>query len=66
MMQQLLERVFLPGFRNASLERRHDGALLELDGRTLAFTTDSYVVQPLFFPGGKRYRISSDSCKYKR
>jgi hydrogenase expression/formation protein HypE len=50
--QQLIEKMFLPLFRNPALEARHDGALLELNGAKLAFTTDSYVVKPLFFPGG--------------
>lgn len=50
--QQLIEKMFLPAFGNAALEARHDGALLELPSQKLAFTTDSYVVQPLFFPGG--------------
>jgi hydrogenase expression/formation protein HypE len=49
---RLLEEVFLPAFANEALARRHDGALLALDGRPLAFTTDGYVVRPLFFPGG--------------
>ena len=58
LMQQLLEDVFLPAFGNPILLKRHDGAVLGLpespgaDGRHLAFTTDSYVVRPLFFPGG--------------
>ena len=51
-MAQLIERLFLPAFGNAALAERHDGARLELDGAQLAFTTDSYVVSPLFFPGG--------------
>ncbi len=50
--QQLIEKVFLPLFANPALETRHDGALLDLQGAKLAFTTDSYVVKPLFFPGG--------------
>jgi hydrogenase expression/formation protein HypE len=50
--QQLIEKIFLPLFRNPMLETRHDGALLEVDGARLAFSTDSYVVKPLFFPGG--------------
>lgn len=49
---QLIERVFLPQFRNAALEARHDGAVLRVAGAKLAFTTDSYVVRPLIFPGG--------------
>ena len=50
--QQLIESLFLPAFENASLEARHDGAVLDIGGSRLAFTTDSYVVQPLLFPGG--------------
>lgn len=50
--QQLFERLFLPAFACAPLEARHDGAVLRLNGQRLAFTTDSYVVQPLLFPGG--------------
>jgi len=49
---QLIEDLFLPLFSNAPLAARHDGAVLELGARKLAFTTDSYVVRPLFFPGG--------------
>ncbi len=49
---QLIERIFLPAFHNPALETLHDGAVLEVGGVRLAFTTDSYVVQPLFFPGG--------------
>jgi hydrogenase expression/formation protein HypE len=52
LMHQLLERLFLPAFRNPLLETRHDGAVVEYAGLRLAFTTDAYVVQPLFFPGG--------------
>jgi hydrogenase expression/formation protein HypE len=49
---QLIERVFLPAFSNPALEARHDGAVVRAGGERLAFTTDSYVVRPLFFPGG--------------
>lgn len=49
---QLIEKLFLPSFKNEQLESRHDGAVLEIGGHRLAFTTDSYVVKPLFFPGG--------------
>lgn len=52
LMHQLIEKMFLPAFGNAPLEMRHDGAVVELNGVRLAFTTDSYVVSPLFFPGG--------------
>ena len=49
---QLIERVFLPAFGCPALDARHDGAVLNLSGLRLAFTTDSYVVRPLVFPGG--------------
>ncbi len=50
--RQLIERMFLPRFDNPFLAERHDGAVLQIDGARLAFTTDSYVVRPAFFPGG--------------
>jgi hydrogenase expression/formation protein HypE len=50
--QQLLDKIFLPSFDNPLLGQKHDGAVLELGGHKLAFTTDSFVVHPLFFPGG--------------
>jgi len=49
---QLLETLFLKAFSNPALEQRHDGAVVTVDEARLAFTTDSYVVRPLFFPGG--------------
>lgn len=49
---QLLESVFLPAFSNPALQSRHDGAVLSANGTRLAMTTDTYVVQPLVFPGG--------------
>lgn len=49
---QLIESVFLPAFTNDKLKTLHDGALLEVPDRQIVFTTDSFVVQPLFFPGG--------------
>jgi len=52
LMHQLIEKMILPAFSNSLLETRHDGAVFELGGARLAFTTDSYVVNPLFFPGG--------------
>lgn len=51
-MHDLIEKVFLPAFKNSLLETRHDGAVFSVNGARLAFTTDSYVVRPLFFPGG--------------
>ncbi|WP_328592468.1 hydrogenase expression/formation protein HypE [Saccharopolyspora elongata] len=50
--QTLVEAVFLEAFRNEVLEQLEDGAELAVDGGRLAFTTDSFVVSPLFFPGG--------------
>ncbi len=50
--QMLIERMFWPTFRNPALETLHDGAVLEVGGVRLAFTTDSFVVSPVFFPGG--------------
>ena len=58
--QTLIEALFLDAFRNPVLEQLEDGASLRLPGTDaagpvagrLAFTTDSYVVSPLFFPGG--------------
>jgi hydrogenase expression/formation protein HypE len=49
---ELVEHLFLPAFRNPALENLGDAAVLELAGRRLAMSTDSFVVQPLFFPGG--------------
>lgn len=51
-MHELLEALLLPNFGNQALLERHDGATLNISGARLAFTTDSYVVRPLFFPGG--------------
>jgi len=51
-MHELLEGLLLPSFQNDLLLERHDGATLTIAGTRLAFTTDSYVVKPLFFPGG--------------
>ncbi len=57
--QDLIDRVFRPAFANASLDAQHDGALLRLpDGSRLAFTTDSHVVSPLFFPGSDIGKIA--------
>ena len=49
---RLIEQILLPAFANPILDARHDGAVVEIDGTRLAFTTDSYVVRPYFFPGG--------------
>ncbi len=49
---QLIEKLFHPAFNNSELETQHDGAVIDFPSAKLAFTTDSYVVQPLLFPGG--------------
>jgi hydrogenase expression/formation protein HypE len=49
---QLIDTVFVPAFANPALDARHDGAAVTAGGARLAFTTDSYVVRPLVFPGG--------------
>jgi hydrogenase expression/formation protein HypE len=49
---ELVEHLFLPAFRNPELENLGDAAVLELAAGKLAMSTDSFVVQPLFFPGG--------------
>jgi hydrogenase expression/formation protein HypE len=50
--QQLIEKFFQPAFDNPELETQHDGAVFNIPFDKLAFTTDSYIVDPLIFPGG--------------
>lgn len=50
--QQLVRRMFLAQFDNEHLAPLHDGAVLPIGGARVAFTTDSYVINPIFFPGG--------------
>jgi hydrogenase expression/formation protein HypE len=50
--QTLIDAVFLNAFSNPMLDRLEDGAELTINGTRLALTTDSFVVSPLFFPGG--------------
>ena len=54
-----IEQLFLPAFGNPRSAQRHDGARLRLGGAALAFTTDSYVVRPLFFPAATSARWRS-------
>ena len=49
---QLTTDIMLPVFNNPILAQLNDGAILELDGKRIAFSTDSYTVDPIFFPGG--------------
>jgi len=51
-MHQLIQKMFASTFDNPLLNQAHDGAVFQLQNARLAFTTDSYVVNPLFFPGG--------------
>ncbi|HET9233617.1 MAG TPA: AIR synthase related protein, partial [Candidatus Eisenbacteria bacterium] len=48
----LIEALFLDAFRNPLLEPLEDQAVFAVNAARLAFTTDSFVVSPLFFPGG--------------
>jgi hydrogenase expression/formation protein HypE len=52
LMNQLIEQFFVATFKNSLLEARHDGAVFSVPTTRLAFSTDSYVIRPLFFPGG--------------
>lgn len=49
---ELIHKIFLPAFQNPFLAKLNDQAVFEVQGLRLAFTTDSFVVNPLFFPGG--------------
>lgn len=57
-MQALLEEVVFPRLANSLLQGGEDAAVLEFEGVRLAFTTDSSVVDPLFFPGGDIGRLA--------
>lgn len=49
---QLVSDLFLPTFKNAILAELNDGAIVDTEAKRLALSTDTYVVDPLFFPGG--------------
>ncbi len=49
---ELIKNIFLPAFENPYLSELGDQAVININGVKLAFTTDSYVVNPIFFPGG--------------
>ena len=55
---ELIDRVFLPRLGSPALREQGDSAVLPLGGSRIAMTTDSYVVRPLFFPGGDIGRIA--------
>ncbi len=50
--QQLVEKMFVPRFANATLSQMHDGSVVDIGGMRIAMSTDSYVVKPITFPGG--------------
>ncbi len=58
MTSDLVRDLFVRYFDNASLDQLSDSAVLQVDGTDLAFTTDSFVVDPLFFPGGDIGKLS--------
>jgi hydrogenase expression/formation protein HypE len=54
----LIDKIFLPAFRNPTLDKLDDQAVVTIAGTRLAFTTDSFVVTPIFFPGGDIGRLA--------
>ena len=52
MMHQLIGELFVKHFKNPILEEQTDAAILAIGSAEIAFTTDSFVIDPLFFPGG--------------
>src|ERR1035438_5392859 len=58
---QLVHDLFLPAFDNQFLRKLDDQAVLDLGGARIAFTTDSFVVTPLFFPGGDIGKLARGS-----
>ncbi|WP_276661212.1 AIR synthase related protein, partial [Syntrophomonas wolfei] len=58
MSQQLVEEIFKKEWNNSYLEPMLDGALLDLPAGRVVMTTDSFVITPLFFPGGDIGKLS--------
>ncbi|MDO9108731.1 MAG: AIR synthase related protein, partial [Coriobacteriia bacterium] len=58
MMRELIEDVFMHGFADDILARGDDAATLEVPAGRIAMSTDTYVVSPLFFPGGDIGRLA--------
>lgn len=52
LMHQLIEKMFSSAFNNDLLAQNHDSTMLNISSNRISFTTDSYVVQPIFFSGG--------------
>jgi hydrogenase expression/formation protein HypE len=55
---ELIDKIFRPAFANPILDKLDDQAVVEVNGARLAFTTDSFVVTPIFFPGGDIGRLA--------
>ncbi len=55
---ELIDKVFRPAFANPILDKLDDQAVVQVNGSRLAFTTDSFVVTPIFFPGGDIGRLA--------
>ena len=58
MMKELIDEVFVEGFSEDALKRLDDAASLPFPGSRIAMSTDTYVVHPLFFPGGDIGRLA--------
>lgn len=58
MTGRLIEEMIKPAFNNPSLNMLHDGASITLPSTNVIFSTDSYVIQPIFFPGGDIGKLS--------
>lgn len=55
---ELIDKIFRPAFTNPILDKLDDQAVVQVNGTRLAFTTDSFVVTPIFFPGGDIGRLA--------
>ncbi len=55
---ELIDKIFIPAFTNPVLDKLDDQAVININGARLAFTTDSFVVTPIFFPGGDIGRLA--------
>jgi len=58
MMHELIDELFIGSLGGKTLKEKKDSAVIRLGGESYAFTTDSYVVSPLFFPGGDIGRLA--------
>lgn len=55
---ELIENILLPAFSSSELNKLNDGAYIDAGSGRLAFSTDSFVIKPLFFPGGNIGKLS--------